>query len=132
MYHYHLGIDLSDRAEEREAEYERLWPVVKTELTLEAITAFAKPASGLVSRMGYGKYSNSPDKIVGESVAEAVSDYLDTDGPRMQALMTALQSAADGKPEARLQAQAWIAAFAAKRAEDWCEEIATVRMGERA
>lgn len=117
MYHAHFGYMREAGDNDAHAR------IVADRLTAQAIEAFSQPATGLVRRMGY---SDQRGKVIGESVAEAVSDYLDTDGPRMQSLMAALQAAADGKPEARLMAQAWIAGFARHHADFWADEIAEI------
>lgn len=121
MHHHFLGIDLSARAETDALRFDAFAARVGDQLTADAIDAFARGGAGFVRRMGY---SDQPGKVIGEPVAEAVSDYLDTDGPRMLGLMAALQASADGRPEARLMAQAWIAGFARKHADDWADEIA--------
>ena len=117
MRHHFLGYDTESSC----GDNDRHAHAVADELTAEAIEAFAKGAAGIVRRMGY---LDQRAKVIGESVAETVSTYLDPDGPRMLSLMAALQAAADGKPEARLMAQAWIAGFARNHADDWADEIA--------
>lgn len=125
MRHHFLGYDTESSC----GDNDRHAHAVANELTSEAIQAFAKGAAGLVRRLGY---LDQRYRVIGEPVAEVVSTYLDTDGPRMLSLMAALQASADGKPEARLMAQAWIAGFARNHAENWADEIADTNETEAA
>ncbi|WP_196301757.1 hypothetical protein, partial [Streptococcus pneumoniae] len=49
---------------------------------------------------------------------------------RLRDMVKALHAAAEGKPEARLQAMALIAAFAQDRAEQFTDSVTRARMAE--
>lgn len=125
MYHYHLGIDLSDEAEQREAEFERLSANVAAELTLEAIQALpeGKPVT---------TYSETRQREEYEDVDLAFIDYVDNcKTTRARDMVRALHAAAEGKPEARLQAMALIAGFAQDRAAQFTDAVTRARMGQK-
>jgi hypothetical protein len=124
MHHYHLGIDLSDRAEQAEADFERLSAQVAAELTLEAIQALpdGKPVT---------YFNESKQAEVYEDVDRAFLDYVDqVRTTRLRDMVKALHAAAEGKPEARLQAMALIAGFASDRAAQFADAVARARMNE--
>ena len=121
MYHAHFGHDLSRRGEEAEAAFERLEAQVGAELTLEAIQAL--PIGGTVTY-----FNEAHQREAAEDVDRAFLDYIDRERTRhLRDVVTALCAAAEGKPEARLQAMALLAGFAADRAAQYAHDVAIAR-----
>lgn len=128
MHHFNDAAQeaADELADQREAEYELLWPQVEAELKLEAIESFGSGAP-----ITY--YSEARQMETLEDIGYAFVDYIDNQRTtRTRDLMQALHAAAEGKPEARLQAMALIAAFAQDRAEQFTDSVTRARMAEAA
>lgn len=126
MHHFNDAAQeaADELADQREAEYELLWPQVEAELKLEAIESFGTGAPVTF-------YSETMQAESTEDVDLAFIDFVDSrKTSRLRDMVKALHAAAEGKPEARLQAMALIAAFAQDRAEQFTDSVTRARMAE--